>query len=466
MEDRRAVASAALREFETGFLGTVLTPGDDGYDEARAVWNGMIDRRPSAVARCVDATDVQRAVAFARSNDLRIAVRGGGHNVAGDGVCDDGVVIDCSTMNGVRVDADERTGRVEGGATIGEFDSATQVHGLAAPGGVISSTGIGGLTLGGGWGWLSRSYGLAVDSLRAADVVTADGNLVRASAATNPDLFWAIRGGGGNFGVVTAFEFDLHAVGPTVLAGMLVYPFESAEDLLRFHREFTRDAPNELCCYASVRTAPPVSFLPADLHGEPVAAVYLCYNGDPEDGERVIRPLRAFRDPVFDGVEPRRYAEFQQFFDDVYPPGFRNYWKSQFVDDAGLPDGAIDTIIEYASSFTSPLSSVVVEHLGGAISQVDSDATAYAHRDAGYACNIFTRWEDPAEDDRHVAWTREFFAAVVPHLGDGVYVNFLSREGEERVRAAFGENYNRLVAVKSRFDPENVFRVNQNVPPV
>jgi FAD/FMN-containing dehydrogenase len=459
----RQTDEEALDELRDRVDGAVLRPGEEGYEEARTVWNAMVDRRPALVVRPATARDVARAVTFARERDLALAVRSGGHNVAGTAVCDGGLVIDCTSMTAIAVDPEARTARAEAGVTVGAFDEATQAHGLATPGGIVSTTGLAGLTLGGGWGWLSRSYGLSIDNLRSVDVVTAAGELVRASERENPDLFWALRGGGGNFGVVTRFEFDLYPVGPEVFAGVLVYPFEVADDLLRFHREFTAQAPDGLCCYASVRTAPAAPFLPESLHGEPIATAYLCYVGDVAAGERVIEPLREFRPALVDLVEPRPYVEFQGLFDAVYPPGFRNYWKSGFVDD-GLSDAAIDTLVGYAETLTSPYTSIVVEHLGGEIARRESDATAYAHRDASHAFNVFTRWEDAAEDERHVAWTREFFEAMAPFLSDGVYVNFLSRE-EKRVRAAYGDNYERLVEVKRKYDPENVFRLNQNVDP-
>lgn len=446
--------------------GPVLRPGDEGYDDARTVWNAMIDRHPALAVRPTNADDVVHAVAFARDHDLAVGVQGGGHNVAGHGACDGGLLIDCSAMTAVTVDPDTTTARAEPGVTIGEFDRATQAHGLAIPGGIVSTTGLAGLTLGGGWGWLSRSYGLAIDNLRAVEVVTADGRVVQASDHENSDLFWAVRGGGGNVGVVTAFEFALHEVGPTVLAGLVVYPFAVAAEFLRFHREFTATAPDALCCYASVRAAPAIDLLPASIHGEPVVTAYLCYAGDPAAGERAIQPLRAFGTPLLDTVEPRPYLAFQRFFDEVYPPGFRNYWQSGFVDASGLSDEAIDTLVDYADTVPSPYTSIVIEHLGGAINRPGTAATAYPHRDAGYSFNVFSRWADPAEDEAQIAWTREFFAEMAPLLDDGVYVNFLSREGDDRVRAAFGDNYDRLAAVKTRYDPENVFRVNQNVKPV
>lgn len=464
-ENSHQLNSAAVDDLEARFRGDVLRPGDDGYDDVRTVWNAMIDRRPTLVVRPADAEDVIGAVGFAREHDLLIGVRGGGHNVAGNAVPDGGLMIDCSSMTSVRVDPESKVAWTEPGVTVGEFDRATQAYGLATPGGIVSETGIAGLTLGGGWGWLSRSYGLTIDNLRSVDVVTVGGEMRHASERENADLFWGIRGGGGNFGIVTSFEFDLHEIGSTMLAGVLVYPFDVAGDLLRFHRDVTATAPDELCCYASVRIAPSASFVPREIQGEPVATVYLCYAGAIEDGEQAIRPLREFETPIVDLVEPRPYTEFQALFDNVYPSGYRNYWKSGFVDRAGLSDDAIDTLFEYASTLTSPYTSIVIEHLGGAISAVDPEATAYAHRDAGYSFNVFARWQEAADDDRHIAWAREFFTAMVPFLADGVYVNFLSREGDDRVRAAFGENYDRLVDLKNRYDPENTFRMNQNVAP-
>jgi FAD/FMN-containing dehydrogenase len=456
--DEAAVESLAAR------VETVLRPGDDDYDEARTVWNAMVDRSPAVVVRPGDTADVVAAVEFAREQQVVLAVKGGGHNVAGNAVCEGGLQLDCSSMAAVTVDPDARTARVGPGVTVGALDAATVPHRLVVPAGIISATGVAGLTLGGGWGWLSRSLGLTIDSLRSAEVVTADGRVLVASAADHADLFWAVRGGGGNVGVVTSFEFDLHPLDQTVLAGVLLYPFEDAREVLRYHREFTQGAPDALCCYASVRTAPSLPVVPEALHGRLVTALYLCYAGDVAAGEQVIRPLRGELTPVADLVEPRAYVDFQRLFDDVYPPGFRNYWKSGFVAE-GLSDAAIDTVVERAATVTSPYTSVVVEHLGGAISTVPPDATAYAHRTAGYAFNVFTRWADATEDERHVRWAQSFFEAIAPLLGDGVYVNFLDREPADRVRAAFGDNYERLVAVKTRYDPDNVFRVNQNVEP-
>lgn len=453
----------AVSNLQERFRGTLLRPNDEGYDEARTIWNAMIDRKPAIVAQCAGVADVIAAVNFARNHDLLVSVKSGGHNVAGNAVCDDGLVIDCSPMKSVRVNPDARTVRVEPGVTMGELDHETQAFGLATPGGVISTTGVAGLTLGGGWGWLSRSYGLSIDNLRSVDVVTAKGELLRASETENQDLFWAVRGGGGNFGVVTSFEFDLVEVGPEVLSGLIIHPFEDAVELLKFHQEYAADAPDEVCCYAVIMTAPPEPFIPEEVQGTMVAALIMCYSGSIEDGEEALRPLREFGNPIVDVVQPNPYAGFQQALDAGYEPGLRNYWKSQFV--PRLPEEAIDTIVEYAATMEGPLSAVLIEHLGGAIARTAPDATAYRHRNAAFSFNVFPRWDDPADDDAQLEWAQEFFDAMAPYAMDGVYVNFLSQEGDERVRSAYGDNYDRLVELKNEWDPENLFRVNQNVEP-
>lgn len=456
-----SLSADAIQTLTEQFRGEALFPGDDGYDDARTVWNEMIDRRPAVIARCAGTADVISAVNVAREHDLLLSVNGGGHNVSGNAVCDDGLMIDLSPMTSVRVDPDAETVRVEPGVTMADLDHETQAFGLATPGGVVSTTGVAGLTLGGGWGWLSRTYGLTIDSLRSVDIVTADGELLHASEDENADLFWGVRGGGGNFGIVTSFEFDCYEVGPEVLAGLIIHPFKDAADLLGFHREFIAEAPDELCCYAAILTAPPEPFLPEDVHGSPVFAFALCYSGDVKEGEEVVQSLRDYGDPLADLVDTYPYTAFQQILDEGYEPGARNYWKSQFVDP--LPDEAIDLVIEYANSRPSPLTEILIEHQGGAITQVESEATAYPHRDAELAFNILSRWEDPAEDEEHVEWTQRFFEAMAPYSADGVYVNFLGREGEERVKAAYGDNYDRLVELKNRYDPENRFRMNQNI---
>ena len=457
------LAESDIADFEAGLRGTVLRPDDDNYDDARSIWNAMIDREPGLIVQCSGASDVMNAVDFAREHGLRLAVKGGGHNVAGNAVCDDGIVIDCSPMKSVRVDPESRTARVEPGVTMAEFDHETQAVGLASPGGVISTTGLAGLTLGGGWGWLSRTYGLAIDNLRSVDVVTADGELVHASATENEDLFWAIRGAGHNFGVVTSFEFDLHEVGPEVLSGLVIHPFDDAAELLRFHQEYTEDAPDEVCCYAAILTAPPEPFIPEDVQETMVAALAICYSGAIEDGEEALQPVRDFGDPIVDVVQPHPYVGWQQALDAAYQPGLRNYWKSQFVE--RLPDEAIEAIVEHAATMEGPLSAILIEHLGGAIARTDPEATAYRHRNARYSFNAFPRWEDPADDEEQIAWANGIHDALAPYAMDGVYVNFLSQEGEERIRSAYGENHARLVELKNEWDPENVFSMNQNIEP-
>ncbi|WP_226041612.1 FAD-binding oxidoreductase [Natrinema sp. DC36] len=461
--ETEAIDADAVTAFEESFRGRVVLPDDEEYDECRRVWNEMIDRYPAMIARCAGVADVIESVDFARENDLLLAVKAGGHNAAGNAVCDDGLVIDCSLMTSVRVDPGTKTVRVEPGVTMGDLDHETQAFGLATPGGTVSTTGVAGLTLGGGWGWLSRRFGLTIDNLRSVDVVTAAGELVHASEDENSDLFWGIRGGGGNFGIVTSFEFDCYEVGPIVLGGMVIHPFEDAADLLRFHREFTADMPDECCCYAAIMTAPPAPFLPEAVHGTKVAALAPFYSGPIETGEELFRPLRDFGEPIVDLVQPQPYTALQQMLDEPQAPGYRNYWKSQLVDP--LPDDAIDTVVERAGTLPSPMSQLVLEHLGGAISRVEPDATAYRNRNAAFSFNVFSRWEDPAEDETHVSWAREFHAAMGPFATDGVAVNFLSQEGDERVRAAYGDNYDRLVDVKDAYDPENRFRMNQNITP-
>ena len=454
---------SGVNELRESVRGTVLRPDDDGYDEARTVWNAMIDRTPAVVVRCAGVADVIASVNFARENDLLLSVKGGGHNAAGKAVCDDGLMIDLSPMDSVWIDLEAGTARVGPGVTLGDLDYETQAFGLAVPAGVVSTTGVAGLTLGGGWGWLSRTYGLTVDNLLSVDIVTADGELLHASEAEHEDLFWGIRGGGGNFGVVTSFEFRLREVGPEVLAGMVVHPFEDAADVLRFHREFTADAPDELCCYAAILNAPPAPFLPEDVHGTRVAVLVPCYSGPVEEGEEVVQPLREFGDPIADVVQPMPFTAVQQMFDEELEAGKRNYWKTQLVDP--LPDEAIDIAVEHAETFPSPEAQIVLEHLGGAISRVDPDATAYRHRGAAFSFNVFPRWTDPEDDDANVSWAQGLVDEIEPFATDGVAVNFLSEEGDERVRAAYGDNYERLVGVKNAYDPENLFRMNQNVEP-
>ncbi len=456
---------AAIAKLKAQFRGALLRPGDAGYDAARAIWNGMIDKRPALIARCTGAADVIAAVHFARTYHLLLAVRGGGHNVAGNALCDGGLVIDLSFMRGVQVDPWARVARVQPGLTWGDLDHETQVFGLATPGGIVSATGVAGLTLGGGFGWLSRKYGLTSDNLRSVQMVTADGRFVSASERENAELFWAVRGGGGNFGVVTSFEFQLHPVGPQVQAGLLLYPLEQAREVLHFYREYAASAPPELTTMAVLRMAPAAPFLPKHLHGAPVIGIAVCHAGSLEDGEQVLRPLKQFGAPLADVIEPKPYVRHQTLLDAASPNGRHYYWKSEYL--PGLSDAALETVISYSRQLSSPLTAVLLFQLGGAIRRVEEQATAAGNRNAEFVLNIQSSWLEPDESQRHMQWTREFWGAMRPFSTGGVYMNFLSMdEGEERVRAAYGANYDRLAAIKNRYDPTNLFRVNQNIKPV
>jgi FAD/FMN-containing dehydrogenase len=433
----------------------VIRPADPGYDTARTLFNAMIDRRPALIARCMGIADVIAAVRFARDHGLRVAVRGGGHNVAGTAQCDGGLVIDLSAMRAVRVDPARRTARAEGGATWRDFDHETQAFGLATTGGTISTTGIAGLTLGGGFGHLSRRHGLACDNLISADVVLADGSFVTASEAEHPDLFWALRGGGGNFGVVTAFEYRLHPVGPA-MGGMVIHPVERAAEAFRFYREFQRDAPDVLVILPALLTAP---------DGAKVAALIAGYTGPVEDGEAALAPLRRFGPPVADTIQPMPYTAVQRMLDSAFPPGHHHYWKSGYMRE--LSDGALETMVAQFLEAPSPLSAALLEPVGGAAARVAPDATAYAHRNGQPSFLIVARWADPAEAEREIAWARAYWAAMQPYVEQAAYPNYLEAgaEGAERVRAAYGGNYERLTRVKAAYDPTNFFRGNQNIPP-
>jgi FAD/FMN-containing dehydrogenase len=454
----------AVRTLGADIDGVAIAPGDADYDRARAVWNAMIDRRPAVIARCRSVSDVRTALRFAREHDLPIAVRGGGHNVAGNAVCDGGIVIDLSPMKRIHVDPEARTARVEPGVTLGELDRETLVFGLATPTGLISMTGIAGLTLGGGLGWLARRDGTTCDNLRSAEVVLANGEVVTAGPDDDADLLWALRGGGGNFGIVTSFEYALHPVGPQVLAGAIFHRDDDAPEVLRFYRDFVAGAPDELTVNAVLLTAPEAPFLPSEAHGTPGGGRARGRAGARVSGGRVGRPLRALGRPLADTVAPMPYTAFQTMFDAGYPPGQQNYWKSGYFD--GLPDEAIDVALDGARRMTSPLSSFYFQPMGGAIARITPDQAAFGHRDAAFDFNILSVWSDPAETDEHVAWTRELWQAMQPFASGGVYVNNLGDEGPDRVRAAYAPAvYDRLVSLKDRYDPDNVFRMNQNIPP-
>jgi FAD/FMN-containing dehydrogenase len=459
-----SVTEDAINALRAAVRGAVTTPEDPAYAVARAVWNGSIDRCPAVVVGCRGVADIRTALRFARDHGLPIAVRGGGHNIAGFGTCDGGVVLDLRAMTGSRVDPQARTVRAEPGLVWGELDRETQSFGLAVTGGVMTTTGIAGFTLGGGIGWLQRKLGLACDNLVAADVLTADGELVKASTHHNEELFWALRGGGGNFGIVTSFEFALHPVGPEVFAGIVAWPAEDAIDILQLHRDFMATAPDEITCIAICRTAPPAPFLPEAIHGKPIVAIAGLYAGSVEDGEKAFAPLRSFGTPAGDAMGPKSYTFFNGMFDGSWAPGFQNYWKAEYL--TGLTDGCIEALAPFTTTHTSPLSDFKVAALGGAVSRVGEDETAYGHRYAPFILNINTRWSDPSEADVHRSHTQAIWESVQPYADGGSYVNFMGEEGADRIRAAYGEaKYRRLQKVKDAFDPENVFRINQNIHP-
>ena len=455
--------SAKVDQLRKGFSGKVLTPEDGDYDEARKIWNAMVDKRPAIIARCAGTRDAVKAVNFARDNGVLLAVRGAGHHIAGVSLCDGGLVVDLSRMKAVRVDVAKKRATAEGGATLADFDGATQAHGLATPVGINSTTGIAGLTLGGGFGWLSRKYGMTVDNLESAEVVTATGEVVRASASENPDLFWALRGGSGNFGVVTRFEFRLHEVGPDLLSGLIVYPISEAKRVLQQYREFFAQAPDELSVWTVMRQAPPLPFLPAEVHGKEVVVLALLYAGDPKQGEELIQPLRRFGEPVGEHVGVQPYAAWQKAFDPLLTPGARNYWKSHNF--TTIADGLIDVVIEYVKRLPSPHCEIFFGGIGGATKRPAPDATAYPHRAAEFVMNVHGRWETPEEDERCIAWSKDYFRASAPFASGGAYVNFLTADETDRVRAAYGPNYDRLARVKGKYDPNNLFRTNWNVKP-
>lgn len=457
------VDGAALDKLQASLRGELLLPSSEGYDKSRTVWNAMIDRKPALAVRCAGVADIRQAVNFAREQRLLTSVKGGGHNIAGSAVCEGGLLIDLSSMRSVSVDPIDSVAHVEGGATLGDFDHETQAFGLATPMGINSTTGVAGLTLGGGFGWLSRRLGMTVDNLRAADVVLADGRLVRASEADNPDLFWAIRGGSGNFGVVSRFEYKLHPIGPEVLSGLVVYALKDAKAALQKFREYVKTLGDETTVWVVLRKAPPLPFLPAEVHGTEIIAFAICHTGDEASGRKAIEPVRQLGKMLGEHVGMQPYSAWQQAFDPLLTPGARNYWKSHnFVD---LEDGAIDVALKYVQSLPSPHCEIFFGLIGGATTRPKRDATAYSHRDAIYVCNVHGRWETAAEDAKCIEWARGFFKEAAPFSTGGVYVNFLTDDEPERIKAAYGPGYDRLVAAKKKYDPENLFRTNQNIRP-
>jgi FAD/FMN-containing dehydrogenase len=452
-----------IEELSMAFRGRVFRPGDAGYDDARTIWNAMVDKRPAVIFRCADTQDVVRAVSYARDNRYELSVRGGGHNIAGSALCDGGVVIDLSAMRRVRVDPAARRVVVEGGATLAELDAATQEYGLAVPTGINSTTGVAGLTLGGGFGWLSRKFGMTVDNLESAEVVTAAGQVVRASHDENPDLFWALRGGSGNFGVVTRFEFRLHPVGPELLSGLVVYPQSEGRAVLAQYRTFVAHAPDELTVWAVLRKAPPLPFLPESAHGTDILVLAFLYAGDPQAGRPLVEPLLGFGTPLGAHVGVQPFAAWQQTFDPLLAPGARNYWKSHNF--SQLEDGLFEAALDAAANVPTPQCEIFLAALGGATTRPAANSTAYPHRDARFVMNVHGRWEDAADDARGIRWARAFFDATAPFASGGVYVNFMTADESARVRSAYGPNFDRLAQIKRAYDPTNLFRSNQNIAP-
>jgi hypothetical protein len=460
---RTSLDESAVAALAAPFRGEVVAPRDEGYDEHRKVWNGSIDRHPALIARCAGVADVRDAVRFGREHELLVAVRSGGHSFPGLSVCDDGMVIDLAAMKGIRVDPESQTVRVQAGVLLGELDRETQAFGLAVPSGIVTHTGVAGLTLGGGIGWIMRKYGLSVDSLVGVDVVTADGEFVRASADENADLFWGVRGGGGNFGIVTEFEFRAYPLGPDVMAGPVFWSMDDAPEVLRFYRDWVAGCPDELMTIVVQRKAPPLPTVPSELVGELVIAVAACYAGPVEEGERVIRPLKEFGKPVLDLCMPKPYLAHQQMFDPSFRRGCWYYVRS--CDIAQLDDDVVDVVAEYGHQITSPITSIALWQMGGAVARVGENDTAFHGRNAGFTFNINGNSETADGFDEQRQWARDYWTALAPHH-TSVYVNFLMEEGDERVRQAYGvEKYDRLAALKREYDPTNFFRLNQNIPP-
>src|SRR5262245_21069233 len=460
-----SIDKAAVGGLAANFLGQLIQPGDPTYDSARQIWNGHIQRKPALIARCSGVADVIAAVRFGREHALRTSVRGGGHAVAGYALCDDGLVIDLSTMTGSRVDPLARTIQLQGGCQNAHLDRESQLLGLAATGGFVSHTGIAGLTLGGGIGHLMRKFGLAIDALRSCDVVTADGDFVVANDRENADLFWGLRGGGGSFGIVTNFTFELQPLGPTVLAGVVVWPMDDATSVLRFLREFLAAAPDEVGITVNLRLAPPLPIIPAELHGKPIIALIVTYAGPAHEGEEILRPIREVAAPAVSAIVPKLYVAHQRMFDAALPHGRHYYWKAHKL--GPLTDPIIDVIVEHCAQITSPMSSVPIFSFGGAVARVPSDATAFPNRDAAHELNIVASWlpEDIGEADRHIGWVRRFFNALQPH-SRGVYVNFISDDAGDRIRVAYSkQQWLRLTALKAKYDRTNFFRMNANIPP-
>ncbi len=458
-----ALSSDQIAQLKSVFRGYLITPDDSHYDYARKIWNGMFDKHPALIAQCICTADVIQAVNFARDHNLLVAVKGGGHNSAGKATCDDGIVIDLSSMRRVYVDPKKKTARVDGGALLGDVDSETQLYGLAVSAGIVSHTGVGGLALGGGFGWISRKHGLSVDNLLSADVVTAHGDLIQVSQNENEDLFWGIRGGGGNFGIVTSFEFNCAEIGTEVFSGVIAKKFENAQDYISFHQEYVQTLPDEMTVWMVVRKAPPLPFLPEHVHGQLMVLVPFVYLGDQAEGEKLIEPLRSHGESHGEHIGFSPWVGWQSMFDGLVAHGARNYWKSHHLKE--LSTDCIEQILNFAQTLPSEECDVFIPHMAGAPSRVAPDATAFSHRSTPFVLNIHTRWRNQSDDDSCIAWARDFHQATEP-FSQGVYVNFLSDEGEDRVKDAYTDSvWQRLVQLKDKYDPTNMFCLNQNIKP-
>jgi FAD/FMN-containing dehydrogenase len=462
MTQAPTIDNAAIEQLAQSFSGRILRDRDGGYDEARTIFNAMIERRPALIARCATTQDVVAAVNFARERDLLVSVKGGGHAPTGHAVCDGGLMIDLSLMKKVTVDPQARMATAEGGVTWGEFDAATQEHGLAVTGGRVPSTGIGGLTLGSGSGWLERKLGYAVDNMIGAEIVLASGEVVRASESKNPDLFWGLRGGGGNYGVVTEFQYRLHPIGPIVFGGMLVFPRPRAAEVLRAYRDFMDTAEDDIGGAVALVCAPPEEFVPEPMHGMPVVGVIVCYTGNPENGPSAIKPILDLG-PVMNMTQPMPYLEVQKLIEAANPPGMQQYWKAAMLPE--LPNEAIDAVTTAAAEPRSTMTAVIIMPLGGAVHRVSDDATAMGWRGAKWGIHVLGEWPDPSENEEQIAWVRNVDAAIQPWAQKGAYLNYLMDEGEQRVKESFGAHYKRMEELKNKYDPTNFFRLNQNIKP-
>jgi FAD/FMN-containing dehydrogenase len=456
------VADTNIEQLASGFSGRVLRPGDAGYEDARAVFNGMIDRHPLVIAQPATTEDVQKAVRFGREQNLLTSVKGGGHAASGHAVADGGLMIDLHLLKAISVDAEKRTAVAEGGVCWGELDAATQAHGLAVTGGRVPSTGIGGLTLGSGSGWLERKLGYTVDNMIGAEVVTADGSVLHASESENADLFWGLRGGGGNFGVVTRFEYRLHPIGPMIFGGMLIFPRPRAVEVIQAYRDFIETAPDDIGGAISLLCAPPLDFVPEPMHGMPIVAIIICYTGKPEEGEAAIKPLLDLQ-PVMNMTQPMPYIELQKLIEDGNQPGFQNYWKADMYPE--LPDDAIEKLAAITAEPLSTMTLIILQPTSGAVHRVPDDATAIGWRSAKWALHILGTWADPAEDDKQIAWVRDVASTMEPWRQKGTYLNYIMDEGGKAVEDSFGPQYARIVALKNKYDPTNFFRLNQNIKP-